>query len=82
MVRLVKHTAHGPARIKPKGGEISICRCGLSDDPNGLCDGNHKRTLDEEPGKLYCYDEKLNRQEAVNIEMGEEECCGGHCGCH
>jgi CDGSH-type Zn-finger protein len=79
MARLVKHTAHGPARIKPQGEQISICRCGLTDDPNGLCVGNHKKTLDEEEQGLYCYDEQLNRREVKDID--QEDCCGGDCGC-
>lgn len=80
MPRLVKHTAHGPARIKPKGEQISICRCGLSDDPNGLCVGNHKKTLTEEENKLYCYDRELNREEVGDLRQ-DGGCCGGNCDC-
>jgi len=80
MARLVKHTAQEPAKVDPKGKPIFVCRCGVSDDPQGLCVGYHKETKDEKEGKLYCYDEHLNREE---IEASEkEECCGGHCGCH
>lgn len=78
MPRLVKHTAHGPAVVKtPKGDEIYICRCGLSKNPQGLCDGSHKKTLDEKDDQVYCYDEKGERKE-MQAKSEHHCCCQDH----
>lgn len=51
MVRLIKHEAKGPQQV----GDLWLCKCGLSkNQPN--CDGSHKKTLDEQDGKLYVYE--------------------------
>ena len=63
MARWVKKTAKGPARIEVNGKFVSICRCGLSKDENGFCDGSHAQVQDEEEGKCYCYDEQGERVE-------------------
>lgn len=59
MTRLVSHTATGPLAI-PKdsaaGDHLYVCRCGLSASPLGLCDGSHKTTRDEQPGRVYLYE--------------------------
>jgi len=39
-----------------EGKEQWICKCGLSKN-QPYCDGSHKLTKDEEPGKLYWYDD-------------------------
>jgi len=59
MARLVKHERNKPYRITPEEvkGPISLCACGLSKN-KPYCDGSHKKTLDEQPGELYLYDEQ------------------------
>jgi len=53
MARLVKYAGHGPQQV----GDKWICMCGLS-KTKPFCDGQHKRTKDEEEGKTYVYDEE------------------------
>jgi CDGSH-type Zn-finger protein len=57
MARLVKHERNGPYEI-PEGTELPvyICGCGLSKN-KPFCDGSHKRTLDEQAGETYVYDQ-------------------------
>lgn len=52
MARLVKHEAKQPQEVESKW----ICMCGLSAN-KPFCDGSHKKTADEEDGKLYSYEE-------------------------
>jgi CDGSH-type Zn-finger protein len=75
MTRVVHHAAHGPQAV-PKtasaGDHLYVCRCGLSASPYGLCDGSHKATLDEAPGRAYLYerrDGKLVRVEALPMAV-------------
>ena len=75
MTRVVQHSSHGPQAV-PKsaanGDHLYVCRCGLSASPYGLCDGSHKSTLDEAPGRAYLYerrDGKLVRVEAVPLAV-------------
>ncbi len=60
MTRLIPHTARGPLKVLKAdlapGDAVYLCRCGLSANPNGLCDGSHKATLDEQPGRVYLYE--------------------------
>lgn len=82
MARLVLKEAKGPAEITVGDKKISICMCGLSTDPHGLCEGKHKKTTDEADGKVYTYDEELNREEIGSCDDEEGTCsCGGNCGC-
>lgn len=58
MPRLVRLTATGPLKIEasamPADKPVWICQCGLS-AKFPYCDGAHKITRAEEPGKLYVY---------------------------
>ncbi len=74
MARIITRTEHGPVEVKIGDKTVHVCRCGLSKNPQGLCDGSHKKTLDEVEGVTYVYDEDGNREEA-------EMCCGGGCEC-
>jgi len=56
MARLVKRTNTTPLKVNMDGQEQWLCRCGLSKN-QPFCDGSHKLTRSEEPGKLYWYDE-------------------------
>ncbi|MEA3137084.1 MAG: hypothetical protein QOC71_1365, partial [Thermoplasmata archaeon] len=40
------------------GDHLYVCRCGLSASPLGLCDGSHKPTRDEQPGRIYLYERR------------------------
>jgi CDGSH-type Zn-finger protein len=61
MARIVLHEAQSNMKIEV-GGEIkSICMCGLSKN-FPFCDGSHKATKDEEPGKVYKYNSDGTRE--------------------
>ncbi|BCU67536.1 hypothetical protein HS7_09730 [Sulfolobales archaeon HS-7] len=58
MVRLVRHDRNKPYEIKADNGQVFyVCACGLSKH-KPFCDGSHKRTLDEEEGNVYIYDDE------------------------
>ena len=65
MARLVKRTPSEPTKFMVDGKEQWFCKCGLS-KKQPYCDGSHKLTKDEEPGKLYWYDDVGKRHEVAD----------------
>ena len=73
MTRIVTHTATGPLAV-PKtaaaGDALHVCRCGLSANPLGLCDGSHKAPRDEQPGQVYLYERRDGQLVRVGTQVG------------
>ncbi len=65
MARYVKKDATGPLEVKVGGESKWICMCGLSAN-QPYCDGSHKKTAGEEPGKIYFY-----KKDGTRIQVPE-----------
>jgi CDGSH iron-sulfur domain-containing protein 3 len=48
--------------VKVGNGTKWVCMCGLSSN-QPFCDGSHKKTADEEAGKIYIYHQDGTRTE-------------------
>ncbi len=69
MPRLVKRTPNEPNQFILEGKTIWLYKCGLSKN-QPLCDGSHKLAKDEDPAKLYWYDDAGTRHEVPDTFKG------------
>ena len=69
MPRIVRRTPTEPTKFVIDGKEQWFCKCGLSKN-QPYCDGSHKLTKGEEPGKLYWYDDAGARHEVREAYPG------------
>jgi len=61
--------AVGPHKVEIGGETRFICGCGLS-NTQPFCDGTHKTTRTEEPGRVYWYDQHGHRHECLESFPG------------
>ncbi len=61
MSRIIIREDQGPMEIQCGSEKKWLCRCGLS-NKQPWCDSSHKKTRDEEPGKLYIYEGDSRRE--------------------
>lgn len=54
MARVIINDVKRPYILEIGADRKAICGCGLS-NTLPLCDGSHKKTLDEQPDKCYRY---------------------------
>ncbi len=69
MARIVKRTRGGPYPVTIGGETKHICGCGLS-NTQPFCNGTHKISREEDPNKLYWYDEQGKRFETPDAFQG------------
>src|SRR2546427_7114452 len=69
MARIVKRSRSGPYPVTIGGETKYICGCGLS-NTQPFCNGTHKSSREEDPSKLYWYDEQGNRFETTDSFEG------------
>jgi CDGSH iron-sulfur domain-containing protein 3 len=62
MTRLIRKEDREPMEVKVGNESKWICMCGLSNN-QPFCDGSHKKTADEEAGKVYRYSSDGTRTE-------------------
>jgi CDGSH-type Zn-finger protein len=69
MPRIVKRFRQEPFEVAVGGETQYICGCGLSANLP-YCDGTHANTTDEDPARLYWYDEDAERHETQDAFPG------------
>lgn len=62
MARIREFKDNAPEIIEIGGEKKAICKCGLTEN-YPFCNGSHRKTHDEEEGKLYKYKEDGTREE-------------------
>ena len=62
MTRIIQKEDRGPMEVKIGTESKWICMCGLSSN-QPFCNGAHKKTADEEAGKIYKYNSDGSRTE-------------------
>ena len=73
MVRYVIKEGKGPMEVKVGNDSKWICMCGLSQN-QPFCDGAHKKTLNEEDGKVYKYNTDGTRTRNTNLNKQTNLC--------
>ena len=69
MPRIVRRTPTEPTKFVIDGKEQWFCKCGLTRN-QPYCDGSHKLTKGEDPGKVYWYDDAGARHEVREAYPG------------